>query len=93
VGIYRIAQEALNNAMQHADAHHVTLHLTLTLAHIRFEVKDDGRGFDVTQSTKGRFGLVGINERVKLLGGRLDLRSGPGAGTHLSIEISLKGML
>lgn len=91
VGIYRIAQEALNNCLQHAGAKRVALELAITLDTIRFQIEDDGQGFDVTQPVKGHFGLVGINERVKLLGGQLDLRSDPDAGTQLTIEIPLKG--
>ena len=51
-------------------------------------IDDDGQGFDVEQIPEHRFGLVGINERARLLGGALELYSAPGEGTTLSIVIS-----
>jgi signal transduction histidine kinase len=50
-------------------------------------VSDDGRGFDTDQVPPNRFGLVGLNERVRLLNGRFQLESGPGQGTRLEVEI------
>jgi signal transduction histidine kinase len=53
-------------------------------------VADDGRGFDSSQIPKGRFGLIGLNERVKLLGGSLLIKSAPGAGTRVEVVIPLE---
>jgi two-component system NarL family sensor kinase len=86
-GLYRIAQEALNNVVQHATASQVSIKLIITLEEIQLMIADDGQGFNVLQPVKERFGLVGINERVNLLGGHLDLRSNPGEGTQLDIHI------
>jgi signal transduction histidine kinase len=86
-GLYRITQEALNNVAQHAKASQVSIRLIITLEEIQLMIEDDGQGFDMLEPVKERFGLVGINERVHLLGGQLDLRSSPGEGTQLDIRI------
>ena len=88
-GIYRIAQEALTNAARHAEARHAALHLTTLPDRVQLVIEDDGHGFDPTQIPKGRYGLIGLNERVKLLGGRLQLQSSPGAGTRIEVTIPL----
>jgi signal transduction histidine kinase len=54
-------------------------------------IVDDGRGFDPAQVGEGRYGLIGLNERVRLLGGTLELSSVPGVGTQLDIDIPLQG--
>ncbi|MCA9970328.1 MAG: GAF domain-containing sensor histidine kinase [Anaerolineales bacterium] len=89
IGLYRIAQEALNNVKQHARASRVTLALLATPAAVSLRVTDDGVGFDVARVPGNRFGLVGMNERVKLLGGRFHIASEPGGGTRIEAEIPL----
>ena len=69
--LYRIAQEALTNAIRHADAQHLTLALTIKPGQVDLSIEDDGRGFDPTQVPKDHYGLIGLNERVKLLGGTM----------------------
>ncbi len=91
VGLYRIAQEALTNIAQHADARRVTLSLVMTPAQVRLRVEDDGRGFDPPQVPTGRYGLIGLNERAKLLGGTLELESSPGVGTRVEVSVPLGG--
>ncbi len=91
VSVYRVAQEALANVQQHAQATQASLTLTLTPEAVTLEVVDDGQGFDVAAVPEGRFGLVGLRERVKLMNGRLRLDSSPGKGTRLRIHIPLKG--
>jgi two-component system, NarL family, sensor kinase len=88
-GLYRIAQEALTNAVRHAAARTVRLRLETTPERVRLSILDDGRGFDPERVGKERYGLVGLAERAKLLGGRLDLRSGPGHGTRIEVEVPL----
>ena len=88
-GIYRVAQEALTNAQKHANAQKITLHMVTTPEHIQLIITDDGQGFDPETLTQGRFGLVGLNERVKLLGGRFHLQSSPGQGTRLEAIVPL----
>ncbi|HSJ56010.1 MAG TPA: GAF domain-containing sensor histidine kinase [Anaerolineae bacterium] len=90
VGLYRIAQEALNNVARHAGARHVILSLTATPAEVRLVVEDDGRGFDPDEVAAGRYGLVGLNERARLLGGRLRLESTPGEGTRVQVVVPLE---
>ncbi|GHO69196.1 sensor histidine kinase [Ktedonobacter sp. SOSP1-52] len=88
-GLYRIAQEALNNAHRHAQATHIHLELTANEHQVQLSIKDDGQGFDLdTLATQeGHFGLKGIGERVKLLNGTLCLESDPGQGTYLYIAV------
>jgi two-component system NarL family sensor kinase len=89
VGLYRIAQEAFTNVASHANARHVSLRLMTTPNQIRLTVEDDGRGFDPSQVPKGRYGLIGMNERVKALGGTLKLESNLDAGTRLEVIVPL----
>ncbi|MBV9258053.1 MAG: sensor histidine kinase, partial [Ktedonobacteraceae bacterium] len=89
--LYRIAQEALNNVRNHANARNVEMTLTATDQLIHLVIQDDGCGFDpdiVTQkSGQEHFGLTGINERVKLLNGTICIQSEPGAGTRLDVRV------
>jgi two-component system NarL family sensor kinase len=89
-GLYRIAQEALTNINRHAQASQAFLHLLTTPTEVRLIVEDNGRGFDPEQAPQNRYGLRGLNERVKLLGGALRLESSPGAGTRLEVRIPLQ---
>jgi signal transduction histidine kinase len=79
--LYRIALEALGNAARHADASQVTLRLAGGDSQVVLEVVDDGVGFSPEQPMPGRFGVRSMRERAALLGGTLDIRSAPGAGT------------
>ena len=88
-GLYRIAQEALTNVNRHAQASRATMQLVTAPAEAKLIVEDNGLGFDLAQIPENRYGLIGLNERVKLLNGRLHLESGPGAGTRLEIVIPL----
>lgn len=82
---YRVAQEGLTNARKHAQAAGVTLTLDYGDAQrVRLTVADDGRG---TSTTDGGFGLIGLRERVHLVGGSLTLRTSPGAGLALVVEV------
>ncbi|MEW5957659.1 MAG: GAF domain-containing sensor histidine kinase [Chloroflexota bacterium] len=90
-GLYRIAQEGLTNIARHAEARHVNLDLTITPAQVQLVIEDDGQGFDPAQVSPGHFGLIGLNERVKLLGGQLHLESSPGSGVRLEVVIPLSG--
>ncbi|MBI3732888.1 MAG: GAF domain-containing sensor histidine kinase [Chloroflexi bacterium] len=89
VGLYRMAQEALTNIVRHASARSITVRLATTPAHAHLTIEDDGRGFEPSLIPKGRYGLIGLNERARLLGGSLHLRSSPGAGTRLEIAVPL----
>lgn len=88
-GLYRIAQEALANVVQHAGAQRATLSMTTLPEQVTLVVEDDGQGFDPQQTRRDRFGLVGLNERAKLLGGTLQLHSSPDSGTRIEINLPL----
>lgn len=89
-GLYRVAQEALTNAVQHADARAVTVELSMRADRVQLTVEDDGRGFDPSQLPAGRYGLIGLNERVHLLGGTVDLQSSPGEGARVLVAVPLE---
>jgi len=87
MGLYRIVQEGLTNIARHAGAKQVDLGLVMTPEQLQLIIEDDGQGFDPTQLFQGHFGLIGLNERVKLLGGKLNLESYPGAGVRIEVTI------
>jgi signal transduction histidine kinase len=84
--IYRIAQEALRNALKHADARTVAIAVAEIEGEVGVRVRDDGRGYDASAITSG-FGMVSIKERVELLDGRLRVTSAPGEGTTLEARV------
>ncbi|MEN3942478.1 GAF domain-containing protein [Prosthecobacter sp. SYSU 5D2] len=84
--LLRISQEALTNAVRHANAGEFGIRLAFTLQRITLELRDDGCGFDLAAKSDG-FGLLGIRERVEAMGGELALNSGPGHGTVLCISL------
>ena len=88
VALFRILQEALNNILKYAMATIVTVQLKNIDDKLVMEISDNGTGFDVNK--KGRpdsYGLIGMKERVKLLGGNLDITSKVGEGTMVKVEI------
>ena len=87
--LYRIAQEALNNAAKHAEASHVTVLLEYRDDSVVLMVEDDGNGFDLEACrTRGDgLGLVGMRERAQIVGGRLDVETSPGHGTSIYIRV------
>ncbi|HJT56745.1 MAG TPA: GAF domain-containing sensor histidine kinase [Ktedonobacteraceae bacterium] len=97
-GIYRVAQEALANAYKHAQARHISLTLSVEDDELCLYVQDDGRGFNPdevapfssTGGSGGHFGLTGMSERVKLLGGSLCIESEPGAGTCIAACVPIE---
>jgi signal transduction histidine kinase len=87
--LYRIAQEAMHNTVKHAHADQVVLRLEQTGDEVVLEVRDDGAGFDPTGAFPGHLGLRSMQERVSHLGGRLQIESAPGQGTHLLALVPL----
>lgn len=83
IGMYRIVQEALGNAVKHAEAGHVGVVIREEDGRVRLVIRDDGKGFDTTIESNG-FGLVGMRERADLLAGSLEVESVPGAGTTVT---------
>ncbi|MEL6867866.1 MAG: GAF domain-containing sensor histidine kinase [Bacteroidota bacterium] len=88
MGLYRIAQEAIQNALHHADAQHLYLRLHYKAEQIILSIEDDGKGFDPAQLSPNSFGLAGMAERAKLLNGNLEIKSTPGKGTLIRITCS-----
>ncbi len=84
--VYRVVQEALTNAARHAQAHSVGVTVEVRAEMTRLEIVDDGRGFDPEHPTRSR-GLLGMRERVELLGGHLEVQSRPGHGTRIVVEL------
>ena len=95
--LYRMAQEALNNALRHAEAGQITMRLRFEPKRVVLEVADDGRGFVPPNSLAdmaplGHFGLLGLNERAQLIGADLRLRSAPGQGTTVTAVIASRNV-
>ena len=95
MSVYRIVQESLNNVAKHSDADEAALTIEKTGGIITIKIEDGGCGFDKnaqpkTDAGSGGFGLLGINERVRMLGGSLDIQTGKGKGTKLIIKIVAK---
>jgi PAS domain S-box-containing protein len=87
--LYRIAQEALANACKHSKSKKVTVTMTQEGQDVRLEVQDWGIGFDPESVEKDHFGLEGIRQRVRLLGGRLTIESTPGSGTLVQVVVPI----
>jgi signal transduction histidine kinase len=85
--LYRIVQEALTNVVKHASAARVSITLVRKEGSAVVVVEDDGRGFEPGSTRAGALGVVGMRERVELVGGRLTVESSPGAGTTLVAEV------
>jgi len=88
-GLYRIAQEALTNVVRHASAKHIWVTFTAQPDQVELLIEDDGQGFDPTTIPADRFGLIGLNERARLLGGTFEVCTQPGEGASLHIIIPL----
>ncbi len=87
--IFRIVQEALTNIRRHSHTERAHLRFTVEGSRLRLEIRDWGVGFDLKQVREGSFGLQGIRERARLLGGSATIHAVPGDGTTLSIELPL----
>lgn len=94
VNLYRVLQECLANALRHGEASKVTVRLIASHPDILLRVTDDGKGFDVASRlpqalAEKRMGLWSMRERMRLLGGRLRIKSAPGRGTTITAEAPL----
>jgi signal transduction histidine kinase len=90
VNLYRVAQEALSNITRHAAAHQIDLCLAWEKEQLAMTVRDDGKGFTLPDTTdsltaEGHYGLVGMQERVDLIGGKLSIETAPGQGTLIRV--------
>jgi PAS domain S-box-containing protein len=89
VSVYRIAQEALANAVRHAGAGRIVIALDASRGELMLEVRDDGCGFDPATRPAVALGLASMEERALALGGRLEIRSTPGKGTTVVLACPL----
>lgn len=93
VAIFRSMQEALNNVWKHAKARTATVRLEMTEKQLIAHIEDDGVGFIVEEALNddhgGHFGLLGMQERVELLDGRLEIKSSPNKGTRVMISLPI----
>ena len=91
--VLRIAQEAVANVMKHAAARKLVLHLRVEAGKVHIRIADDGKGFDrgeAFHSERGHFGLIGMRERAKRLGGTIEVHSRPGDGTEVDVTVPLR---
>ena len=89
VALFRIAQEALNNAAKHSSAKRIAVNLEEVDGEIVLSVKDDGKGFDPGAAPRGRWGMTTMRERAEAAGGRLSVDSRPGGGTTVRAALPL----
>jgi signal transduction histidine kinase len=88
--LYRIIQEALTNVIKHANATTVSVVLTRSPDRVAVVVEDDGRGFDPAEERDDGLGLLGMKERISLVGGRLTVESNPERGTTVAVEVPVR---
>ena len=91
MNLLRIGQEAVGNAGKHGNAQKIEITLAYNPGQVRLSVRDDGRGFDPTESAStGHFGLLDMRERARCLGCELQIDSRPGMGTAITVEVPLE---
>jgi PAS domain S-box-containing protein len=91
--LFRICQEALTNIRKHSKASNAVVELIEATGLVRLSISDDGIGFQPPGTTGHTFGLQGIRERARLLGGQATVESTPGAGTRVQVELPLESEL
>ena len=92
LSLFRIVQEALNNVSKHAQATKVSVSAEFNGSGIKISVSDNGQGFELQGSMDdlpriGQLGLIGMQERVWLFGGSIEVNSEPGKGTELKVDV------
>ena len=90
--LYRLSQEAITNSLKHSGAKHIKLSIIKSYPRIIFVAEDDGVGFSSPSRTKPKqsLGLLGMRERASMLGGNFSIRSSPGQGTRIRIEMPIR---
>ena len=86
---YRVSQEALNNVARHAETAEAELSLQASDRSLEISIEDQGVGFDPVEKLDSSVGLLGMRERVELLGGKFDVVSSPGHGTRITAQLDL----
>ena len=89
VALFRLVQEAVQNAVKHAEANTIQVKFELKRDNVNIVVKDDGKGFDTSEKKEKSFGLVGMKERIEMLDGEISIDSKPGNGTVIMIQVPL----
>lgn len=94
LSLFRIGQEAMNNAAQHAQANQVSVDLTMGESRVVLEINDDGKGFEVPEdwnqfAGQGHYGLIDIVERAEAISADLEVQSALGEGTHLRVTMPI----
>jgi signal transduction histidine kinase len=87
--LYRVVQEALTNVVKHAGAEHASIVISSRNRSVAATIDDDGRGFDVGDVRAGALGLLGMRERLALVGGTLAVESSPESGTTIAAQVPL----
>lgn len=88
IQVYRVIQECLTNIIRHANASHASVSLTIEAGILQLQVTDDGQGCHLDATSSG-FGLLGMKERIKLLGGRFSVHSSPNKGLKINAQIPI----
>ena len=88
--LFRIAQEALQNAVKHSGARTISVHLQGGARQITLTIGDDGKGFDVDEVLGKGLGVISMNERVEGAGGTFEIQSAPGKGSRVSVQVPLE---
>lgn len=89
VALFRLVQESVQNALKHANAREIKVKIEIKKNGVTAVIRDDGKGFDKTDKSPNSFGLIGMRERVEILGGDLSIDSKVGAGTVVLIQVPL----
>ncbi|WP_461610980.1 sensor histidine kinase [Cytobacillus kochii] len=87
VALFRLIQEAVQNAMKHADAEEIIVKIEINNERIAVVIRDNGKGFDINKKKAQSFGIIGMRERVELLEGQLSIDSNIGKGTIIIIQV------
>ncbi len=88
--VFRVVQEALQNALRHSRAREITVHLSGDGKALSLTIADDGVGFDVDAVSARGLGLISMSERLDMHGGTIEIHSRPGAGTRLEVAVPLR---
>lgn len=91
--LFRLVQEAITNARKHAGVNHAAVAVEDTGQNLNIIIKDEGVGFDIKglNNSQDHYGIAGMHERVKYLGGTMEINSSPGRGTQINITVPLEG--
>ena len=93
--MFRLVQEALNNARKYAQAQEILVKINFSAEEIQVQIIDDGKGFDLPKvltevAGKGSFGLLSMKERIELLSGKLDIETASGKGTKITATVAME---